>query len=328
VESRAACEARGKLRMRRFVLKRAGLALVTLFLVSVILFAIAQVLPGDVGRAILGPYATNQQVVALDHQLGVDRPLLIRYWSWASGFVTGRWGTSYLMDRPVLPLVMQRLANSLILGGFALALIAPFSIAIGVLAALRAGRWFDRLAAIVGLSLIALPEFASGIVVLVIFAVALGWLPVSSHVPGPDPLDWFRQLLLPSIPLMFVLFGYISRMARAGTVEALHANYTRTAVLKGLSRRAVIWTHVLRNSLLPTITVIGVQTGYLVGGLVVTETIFNYPGIGKLIFDSAIGHDLPVLQAAVLLIAILYMALMLVTDIIYTLLNPRIRLSV
>ena len=328
MESRAACEARGKLRMRRFVLKRAGLALVTLFLVSVILFAIAQVLPGDVGRAILGPYATNQQVVALDHQLGVDRPLLIRYWSWASGFVTGRWGTSYLMDRPVLPLVMQRLANSLILGGFALALIAPFSIAIGVLAALRAGRWFDRLAAIVGLSLIALPEFASGIVVLVIFAVALGWLPVSSHVPGPDPLDWFRQLLLPSIPLMFVLFGYISRMARAGTVEALHANYTRTAVLKGLSRRAVIWTHVLRNSLLPTITVIGVQTGYLVGGLVVTETIFNYPGIGKLIFDSAIGHDLPVLQAAVLLIAILYMALMLVTDIIYTLLNPRIRLSV
>ena len=314
--------------MRRFVLKRIGLALVTLFLVSVILFAIAQILPGDVGRAILGPYATNRQVAALDHKLGVDRPILLRYGSWAGGFISGRWGTSYLMDRPVLPLVIQRLLNSLILGGFALALIAPLSIAVGVLAALKAGRWFDRLTAIIGLSLIALPEFASGIVVLVIFAVVLGWLPVSSHVPGPNPLDWFRQLLLPSIPLMFVLFGYISRMAWAGTVEALRANYTRTAVLKGLPWRVVVWTHVLRNSLLPTITVIGVQTGYLVGGLVVTETIFNYPGIGKLIFDSAIGHDLPVLQAAVLLIAILYMALMLLTDIIYTFLNPRIRLSV
>ena len=314
--------------MTRFVLKRIGLALITLFLVSVILFAVAQVLPGDVGRAILGPYATNQQVAALDHKLGVDRPVLVRYWSWAGGFVTGDWGTSYLIERPVLPLVTQRLANSLILGGFALCLIAPFSIAIGVLAALRAGGWFDRSSAVIGLSLIALPEFASGIVVLVIFAVALGWLPVSSHVPGPNPLDWFRQLLLPSIPLMFVLFGYISRMARAGTVEALRSNYTRTAVLKGLPRRVVIWSHVLRNSLLPTITVIGVQTGYLVGGLVVTETIFNYPGIGKLIFDSAIGHDLPVLQAAVLVIAILYMVLMLITDIIYTMLNPRIRLSV
>jgi peptide/nickel transport system permease protein len=314
--------------MTRFVLKRIGLALITLFLVSVILFAVAQVLPGDVGRAILGPYATNQQVAALDHKLGVDRPILVRYWSWAGGFVAGRWGTSYLIERPVLPLVAQRLANSLILGGFALCLIAPFSIAIGVLAALRAGGWFDRSSAVIGLSLIALPEFASGIVVLVIFAVALGWLPVSSHVPGPNPLEWFRQLLLPSIPLMFVLFGYISRMARAGTVEALRSNYTRTAVLKGLPRRVVIWSHVLRNSLLPTITIIGVQTGYLVGGLVVTETIFNYPGIGKLIFDSAIGHDLPVLQAAVLLIAILYMVLMLITDIIYTMLNPRIRLSV
>ncbi|MGH7118608.1 MAG: ABC transporter permease [Acetobacteraceae bacterium] len=313
--------------MRRFILKRVGLALITLFLVSVILFAIAQVMPGDVGRAILGPYASEQQVAALDQSLGVDRPLVVRYWNWASGFVSGRWGKSYLMDEPVLPLVTERLLNSLILGGFALALIAPFSIAIGVLAALKEGGWFDRSTGVVGLSLIALPEFASGIVVLVIFAVMLGWLPVSSHVPEADPVDWFRQLLLPSIPLMFVLFGYISRMARAGTVEALHANYTRTAILKGLSRWAVIWSHVLRNSLLPTITVIGVQTGYLVGGLVVTETIFNYPGIGKLIFDSALGHDLPVLQSAVLLIAILYMVLMLITDIIYTSLNPRIRLS-
>jgi peptide/nickel transport system permease protein len=310
-----------------FLLKRLGLALVTLALVSIILFAVAQLLPGDVGRAILGPYATEEQVVALDHELGVDRPLLVRYWQWCRDFVTGTWGNSYLLDVPVRAIVLQRLRNSLILGGFALGVIVPVSIALGVVAALNDGRWIDRFIAVTGLSLIALPEFASGVIVLVIFAVKLGWLPVSSHPPSANPLDWIRQLLLPSIPLMFVLFGYISRMARAGTGEALHSNYVRTAILKGLPARTVIWSHVLRNSLLPTITVVGVQTGYLVGGLVVTETLFNYPGIGKLILDSAVGHDLPVLQAAVLLIALLYMLLTLTADILYTVLNPRIRLA-
>ncbi len=310
-----------------FLVKRASLAVVTLLLVSAILFAVAQVLPGDVGRAILGPYATEQQVQALDHQLWVDRPIYERYWTWFGGFIRGDWGNSYLLNRPVTQIAFDRLRNSLILGGFALCLIVPVSIGLGVLAALRYGRWLDRSISVAGLSLIALPEFVTGIIVLAVFAVALGWLPASSHVPSLNPLDWFRQLLLPSIPLMFVLFGYISRMARAGTIESLRSNYVRTAILKGLPRRTVIWTHVLRNSLLPTITVISVQTGYLVGGLVVTETLFNYPGIGKLVLDSAIGHDLPVLQATVLLVAVLYMALTLAADVLYTLLNPRVRLS-
>jgi peptide/nickel transport system permease protein len=317
----------GRSGMARFLAKRVALAVLTLVLVSIILFTVAQLLPGDVGRAILGPYASEDQVTALDHQLGVDRPLLVRYWAWCRDFMRGRWGTSYLLDMPVGSLVLQRLRNSMLLGTFALCLIVPISIGLGVVAALDDGGWLDRTIAVVGLSLIALPEFASGVVVLVLFAVKLQWLPVSSRVPTADPLDWVRQLLLPSIPLMFVLFGYISRMARAGTNEALHSNYARTAVLKGLPMRAVLWTHVLRNSLLPTITVIAVQTGYLVGGLVVTETLFNYPGIGKLILDSAVGHDLPVLQAAVLLIAVLYMGLTLLADVLYTVLNPRVRLA-
>jgi peptide/nickel transport system permease protein len=311
----------------RFLVKRLTLTLATLFCVSVILFLVAQVMPGDIGRAILGPYATEVQVRALDHQLGADRPLLERYWTWFVGFVRGDWGSSYLLHRPVATIAFDRLHNSLILGGFALSIIVPVSIGLGVIAALNYGKWLDRLISIAGLSLIALPEFVTGIIVLVIFAVALGWLPVTSHVPTLNPADWFRQLLLPSIPLMFVLFGYISRMARAGTIESLRSNYVRTAILKGLPRSRVIWVHVLRNSLLPTITVISVQTGYLVGGLVVTETLFNYPGIGKLVLDSAIQHDLPVLQATVLLVALLYMILTLLADVIYTLLNPRVRLS-
>jgi peptide/nickel transport system permease protein len=214
------------------------------------------------------------------------------------------------------------------LGLFALVLIIPVSIFFGVLAALHYGRATDRVISVTGLSLIALPEFVMGVTVALIFGVKLRWLPVDSSVPSAtDPVDWFRQFLLPAIPLMFVLFGYISRMARAGTVEALQSNYVRTATLKGLPTRTVIRRHVLRNSLLPTITVIGVQIGYLVGGLVVIETIFRYPGIGQLTYQAALGHDLPTLQAAVLLIAIVYMVSNLVADILYTVLNPRVQLA-
>ena len=313
--------------MRRFLLTRLGLTLVTLLLVSILVFAVAEVLPGDVGRTILGPFASNEQVARLNHELGVDRPLPVRYVDWVSDFVTGDWGDSALLNTPARPIVLDRLGNSLILGLFALALIVPVSIGFGVVAALNYGRPLDRIISIGGLSLIALPEFVIGVLVLVVFAVKLGWFPASSTVPAANPVDVFRQLLLPSIPLMLVLFGYISRMARAGTVDVLHANYTRTAILKGLPRRTVIWRHVLRNSLLPTISVISVQVGYLVGGLVVIETLFSYPGIGKLVLDSAIGHDLAVLEATVLMVAVLYMVSNLVADLLYGVLNPRVRLA-
>jgi peptide/nickel transport system permease protein len=313
--------------VRRYFLKRLGLALITLVLVSLAVFGVAEVLPGDVGRTILGPYASNEQVERLNHELGNDRPLLVRYGEWIGGFVTGDWGESQLLNTPVRPLVSERLKNSLILGGFALLLIVPLSIGLGVLAALHYGKFLDRLISVTGLSLIALPEFVAGVILLVVFAVKLGWFPVSSNVPSANPVDVFQQLLLPSIPLMLVLFGYISRMARAGTVESLHSNYVRTAILKGLPRRQVIARHVLRNALLPTISVVSVQVGYLVGGLVVIETLFSYPGIGKLVLDSAVGHDLPVLEATVLTVALLYMVSNLVADVLYAVLNPRIRLA-
>jgi peptide/nickel transport system permease protein len=313
--------------MGRYVLRRLGLTAITLVLTSFAVFAAAEVLPGDVGRTILGPYASQQQVDELDHQLGADDPLVTRYFTWAGNFVRGDWGESPIQRVEVRPLVLERLKNSLILGGFALILIVPFSVALGVIAALNYGKALDRVISIAGLSFVALPEFVVGVVVIVIFAVQLGWFPVSSQVPSANPVDIVRQCLLPSIPLMFVLFGYISRMARAGTIEALRSNYTRTAVLKGLPRRYVIVRHVLRNSLLPTITVVSVQVGYLVGGLVVIETLFNYPGIGQLILNAATGHDLPTLEAAVLMIAVIYTVANFTADIVAALLNPRVRLA-
>ena len=313
--------------MGRFIAKRLGLSLVTLFLVSVIVFAISDVLPGDVGRAILGRSATDAQVAQIDHDLGYDKPLPERYWKLVSGYATGDWGRSPVLNVRVRPLVMRRFENSLILAAFAFVLIVPFSIVMGVLAALHNGRWPDRTISITGLSLIALPEFVSGVILLVVFAVELGWFPSSSSVPTANPVDWFRQLLLPSIPLMCVLFGYIARMARAGTVDALRADYTRTATLKGLPRRTVIARHVLRNSLLPTISVVSVQIGYLVGGLVVVETLFAYPGIGSLAYDSVQANDITMIEAIVLFTAVIYMLSNLVADILYAALNPRVRLA-
>jgi peptide/nickel transport system permease protein len=313
--------------MSRYILKRLGLTVITLVIVSVVVFAASQLLPGDVGRTILGPYASQQQVNALDHSLGTDKPLPVRYWNWASDFVKGDWGVSPVQNVEVRPLVLDRLRNSLILGAFAMVLIVPFSIFMGVVAALNYGKTLDRVVSITGLSFIALPEFVVGVILIVVFAVQLGWFPTSSQVPGTNPVDWFRQLLLPATPLGFVLFGYISRMARAGTVDALQSNYVRTAVLKGLPRRYVVWRHVVRNAMLPTITVVSAQVGYLVGGLVIVETLFAYPGIGQLILESATGHDLQTLEAGVLMMAIIYCVANLIADLTYGLLNPRVRLA-
>src|SRR5712691_695418 len=245
--------------MAMFLVRRLGLMLLTLWILSVIVFLAGQVLPGDPGRAILGNLASASAVKALDDQLGVGRPL-------------------------------------------------------------------DRVISVVGLSAATVPEFVSGIVVIVIFSTGLRWLPSSASAgPGAGDLTQFRHLILPAIPLVLVLFGYIARMARAGTIDALAADYTRTAVLKGLPQATVLTRHVLRNSLLPTITVVATQTGYLIGGLVVTETLFNYQGIGQLIYKAAQAKDFPMLEAGVLTIGVVYTLATLAADLLLIALSPRLR---
>jgi peptide/nickel transport system permease protein len=265
-------------------------------------------------------------VVALNHKLGVDRPLITQYWSWVSGLLHGDLGTSTQFNLPVSSLLFPALGRSLKLALVAFVIVVPLSILGGVLAALYRGRFVDRSISVTGLSLTSVPEFVSGIVLIVIFAIGLKWLPITANPPpGTSPLGQLHYLILPAIPLVFVLFGYIARMARAGTIEALDSDYVRTAVLKGLPRSVVIRRHVLRNSLLPTITVIATQTGYLIGGLVVVETLFNYPGLGRLIVTAANNKDFPMLEAGVLVIGIVYLVATLIADIMYTILNPRIR---
>ncbi len=314
--------------MPRYLLKRLGLALLTLVLLSLIIFFAGGVLPGDPGRAILGPFAAEHAVQALDRSLGVNRPLLTQYWDWISGFVRGDMGTSYQFRAPVSSFLIPALERSLKLAAVAFVIVVPVSIVAGVVAALNRGRAIDRTISVAGLSLSTVPEFVSGIVLIVVLAIGLKVLPVSASAPpGTSALAELRYLILPAIPLVLILFGYIARMARAGTLEALDSDYVRTAVLKGLPYSVVIRRHVLRNSLLPTITVIATQTGYLIGGLVVVETLFNYPGIGRLIFTAANNKDFPMLEAGVLVIGMVYLLATLIADILYTVLNPRIRLQ-
>lgn len=314
--------------MLRLIGRRLLLMVPTLILVSILIFALAEVLPGDVGRSILGPYATDQQVKILNKELGADRPLYERYASWAGGFVTGDWGDSLLLKVPVFPTVMKALGNSLVLAGFALLIIVPVSVLLGVYAGLRKDSFLDRGITISTLSMTVIPEFVSGVILLYIFAVWLKWLPVTAMPPEGAPfVDRFYYLILPAIPLMFLELGYIARMARVGTVQVLAMPYIRTAVLKGLPRRRVIFGHVLRNALVPTVTVIGSQVGWLIGGLVVIETLFVYPGIGKLMVDAAQTHDVVMLEASVLMVAVIYMVSNLLADIVVALLNPRIRMG-
>ena len=314
--------------MGRFLLKRFALALVTLFLVSVIVFAAAQLLPGNVGRNVLGGFASPQSVAQLNHQLGVDRPVYDQYGSWISKFVRGNLGMSLEYRVPVWSLLQTSLLNSLKLAAVAFALVVPLSIFGGVLAALKRGRIVDRVITLTGLSLTAVPEFVSAILLILVLGLALKILPVSAQAPtGAGVLTQIKFLLLPSLALVMVLFGYIARMARAGTIEALDADYTRTAYLKGLSSSTVIRRHVLRNSLLPTIAVIATQMGYLIGGLVVIEKLFNYNGIGQRIYTAAQNKDFTMLQSSVLVIAIVYLVATLIADILYSLLNPRIRFA-
>jgi peptide/nickel transport system permease protein len=313
--------------MRRFIINRILLSVVTLFILSIIVFLGAQVLPGNVGRKILGPLASQQSVDALNAQLGTNRPLVVQYWDWISGVFRGDLGYSAVQQRSVSSILGHAILNSAKLALLAFIIVVPLSILGGVYSALKEGTVRDRLISLGGLSATAIPDFVWAVVLIVVLPISFGiFKPVATAPPGSNFFEQVYYLLLPAICLVFVLFGYIARMARAGTIEALDADYTRTAILKGVPQRTVVFRHVLRNSLLPTIAVIATQLGYLFGGLVVIEVIFNYDGLGKALFDAAQKSDLPVLESGVLIVGIVYLVATLVADILYSVLNPRVRL--
>ncbi len=275
----------------------------------------------------LGRDASEEAVAAYNHEHGTDRPAVVQYLDWLGGAVQGDLGESLAQEGvPVWDIVEPALVNSMKLAVFAFLLVVPFGILGGVLAGLRVGRPTDRAISVVGLSLAVVPEVVTGLVLILVFSIWLGWLPVTAQwEPGAGPLTQVKYLTLPAFALVIVLFGYIARISRAGVVEALDADYTRTAYLKGLPHKTVIRRHVLRNALMPTIAVIATQVGYLFGGLVAIEYLFNYQGIGLMVLQAAQQKDFTLLTAGVMIIGSVYLVFTLLADILFALLNPRIR---
>lgn len=299
--------------------------LLTLWLMSVLVFLVASVLPGDVARTILGQHATPETVAGLREQLDLNHPPPVLYLRWVTGFVTGDWGMSHSLQSPVSSVVPNRLFNSLVLAVVTLIVIVPLSIIFGLIAALRQDRFTDRAISVTGLSLMAVPEFVSGIILVTIFGVWLGWLPTTSVAAGNNPLTSPSHLVLPVLSLSLIFFGYVSRMMRASAIGVLESAYVRTAMLKGLPLRQVLLRHVLRNALVPTITVVMSSIGYLIGGLVVIEALFGYPGLGGLLLYAGLHHDVPLLQTSVMIVAAVYMVGNLAADLLYAFTNPQIR---
>jgi len=312
--------------MARPLAARAGSLLLTLWLVSALVFLAGQVLPGDVGRVMLGPFADAQAVAELNRKLGTDQPIPQQYWHWFSRAITGDFGDSLSMRAPVAPFVLSSIKNSAALAGVVLLFLVPIGIGAGVVAGLRSGSLADRLIVLTGVSLSIVPDFVSGLLLLMVFGLWLAWFPITGAAPNGAGL-WTSShyLILPALPLVLNLIGYVARMTRAGVIEARAADYTRTAILKGLSPAQVLFKHVLRNALVPTVAVIATQSGFLLGGLVVIEALFGIQGLGNLVLSAAKARDFPMLEAGVLVMAAIFVSTAAIGDLLQALLDPRQR---
>jgi len=314
--------------MTRFVIRRIGLICVTLLVVSLVIFVITEVLPGDVATMMLGKEATEASLARLREDLGLNRPVHVRYLEWIGGVVRGDLGNSLYMGEPIADIVGRRLKHSAILAVFAFLVGTPTAVAAGVWAGVRPNTKLDRLVSMTGLVGISVPEFVTGIVLILLFSSAFHLLPSSSIVlPGTSPLTRPQILIMPTLTITAVLFAYIMRMTRANVIEVMQTDYVRTAILKGLPMRRVILRHVLPNAMLPTITVITINFGWMLGGLIIVENVFAYPGIGQLLLWSINTRDLPLLEVVTLIVAATYAISNLVADLSYAALDPRVRLA-
>jgi len=312
--------------MTAYILRRLVFMVLVLVAVSVLVFTITALLPANVAYLILGPFAPPEQVRALELKLGLTDPVWLQYMRWAGGFLTGNLGESTLMNRPIAPILMEAIGRSLMLTGASFVLIAVLGIGLGVVAALRHGRPLDHAVSVAAYLGIDVPEFFWSIVVIIIFASWLGWLPASGYEPLSAGVGvWAKHLIAPTITLVFGHLAHVSRLTRSSMIEVMQSPYITAARAKGLPERVVVIHHALRNALLPAITVLAMDFGRLMGGIVVVETVFAYPGLGRLVVFSIQNRDLPTLQASILVVAAIYAIANLAADLLYARLNPRIR---
>ncbi len=344
--------------MAEIIARRLGFMVITMLIVSIAIFVISEVVPIDVARNILGQFATEESIAALTERLGLNCPTAVRYVIWIAGddwipgaretfgtgllplgctpsagierrgLIRGDMGVSTQTGSEVAPYLIRRLRNSLILAGIAFVIIMPVSLVLGVIAGLREGGFLDRFLSITGLLTNSAPSFATGVILIVIFSLWLDLLPGISALTSEESFFGSpEKLIMPIMVLFFMEAGYVIRMTRASMVEVMRQPYIRTAILKGIPRIKVVFKHALRNALLAPITVIMLHVNWLIGGVVVVEMLFGFPGIGNALLNASMNKDLYVIEAGALVMTFLATSTQLVADFIYIYLNPRIRYS-
>jgi peptide/nickel transport system permease protein len=312
--------------MAAYLIRRLLVTIPTLFGVSVLVFLSLHLTPGDPAQLILGPKATATSLAALREQLGLNDPVPVQYWNWLKGVVSGDWGRSIQLKAGVLPLVWGRVQATLLLSAAALLIAIGTGVPLGVFSAVRAGSLADRSAIAASLVGYSLPPFFLGIVLQIIFGLRYAWFPVTGmyRPGGGDLTDLLMHLVLPAVTLAAGIGALLARMTRAMMMDVLDQDYVRTARAKGVARSRVIMRHAFRNALMPLITIIGLQVGYVLGGAVLVEQVFAWPGIGTLAVNAIQARDFPLVQGVTLMVASAYVFTNLITDLAYLLVDPRV----
>ncbi|MFH1135597.1 MAG: ABC transporter permease [Pseudomonadota bacterium] len=311
--------------MIKMIARRLAVSMVTLLVVTVLVFAGTELLPGDVAEAILGQSATPETVAGLRAQLGLDRPARVRYLCWLTGFVSGDLGTSLASGAPISRLIKERLGNTLFLASITALLAVPSAILLGLLAAMFPGSYFDRVVSILTLFMVAVPEFLTGSLLVLVFAVYLGWLPAIAYITEYRSIgQLLSSLAMPILTLSFTITAQMARMTRATVLNIMDSPYIEMALLKGVSRGRIIFRHAIVNVIGPIANVIALNLTFLVGGVVIVETIFAYPGLAKLIVDAVSTRDFPVVQSCAMVFCAAYILFMLLADIAAIVSNPKL----
>ncbi|WP_144184718.1 ABC transporter permease [Elioraea rosea] len=313
--------------MASYIARRLVAVLGVLWAMTLLIFGIVHLLPGNVAYMILGEYATADAIATLEARLGLNDPIYVQYWRWFTGLLGGDFGQSLVMDRPAGPLIAEALGRSAILAGISIVLVAIIGIALGIHSAVHKGTLSDRLLTLLQYFFIAVPEFFWCILLILFFAAWLGWLPATGYTPLAEGglVGWGVHLILPVFTLVSGLIAHVSRLTRSSMLETLDSGYVLAARARGVPERLVLRRHALPNALLPTVTVLAVDVGILIGGIVVVETVFAYPGLGRLLIFAIENHDVPLLMAGMMVVTTVYAVANLVADILYAFLNPRIR---
>ncbi len=310
----------------RLLASRVALALMSLLVVSAVVFAITAVLPGDAAEAQLGQEATPESLAALRHQMGLDVPAAVRYWQWLRGMLAGQPGTSVVSGVPVADMIASRLPNSLLLAGITAAISVPLALMLGIASAMWRGSWFDRMASSGAVAVVSVPEFLVATLAVLIFAVQLRWLPALSSANSVDSIgQMLRVFAMPVLTLCCVTVAQMMRMTRAAVVDQLKAPYIEMVQLKGASPTRMVLAHALPNAIGPIANAVALSLSYLLGGVIIVETIFNYPGIASLMVDGVSQRDMPLVQTCAMLFCAVYLLLVTLADLCSIVANPRLR---